>query len=76
MKAPLAAAWQVRYFAFESYNLDNGAAIDTLTDREIRASSGPNPFTSRVSRFADTGLYDVYITPSGSKGLNNEMKSK
>lgn len=66
---------RVRYFSFQSYDLQDGAPIASLIDYELEASSGTNPFQNEPASDdpSSFGRYQVHITDSGDHGMPNEL---
>ena len=65
------------YFSFQSYDV-NGNLIDKLSDYEISpiSGSGRNPYSDLSATIDNIGKYEIYLTPTGNFGFQNELKLK
>jgi hypothetical protein len=70
----------VRYFSYQSYDLQTALPVSSLADYEIEPLKGVNPFRVKPQEEGDgdrpattPATYEMHITPTGDQGLPNEL---
>lgn len=68
---------QARAFSYATYAVSDQKVsfVDMISDTQIVAATGANPFLQGPSLVPVQGTYDVYVTPDGKKGNANEIAS-
>lgn len=63
------------YFSWQVYNsLFTGEASQGITDFNIKPHWGKNPVVDGTATPETTGGYELYLTPSGTEGYDNELR--
>ncbi|EKU20237.1 hypothetical protein NGA_0332100 [Nannochloropsis gaditana CCMP526] len=66
-----------RAFSYATYAVANQQVsfVDMISDVDMVASTGSNPFTAGPGNTGASGSYDLYVTPDGKQGFPNEIKT-
>jgi len=66
-----------RAFSYATYAVADQKVtyVDMITDTDIVAATGVNPFVAGPSTTGASGTYDLYVTPNGKEAFPNELKA-